>query len=322
VSDLNQFSPQLAEILRDAYRTMSYLPAGQRRMLYNQWRVTMGTIAPVDSFYVAFFRDNQYLVLPYVFDTPNEEPPGHQIYGPDRLAAWIKKNAKPYLYSMDDGRLLHRGYSFGDQERLSRDAIAVPLLEPSLDGPTVIGLASMQSYQSGVYNEEIARAFQWLGGCVVIALAREREDVAQEARLFGNDDLGAGPISVVDVVEAFGHRLEQLRSKIAGITENDLSDPKAVLRAVDGLRDMCERAQSEMNELLMRPSREAQIFLDKLTSREQEIALLMADDFTNEEIANRLGITVATVKTHVTRVLDKFGVRQRAAVAAKLRPYG
>ncbi|NEA37304.1 response regulator transcription factor [Streptomyces sp. SID13031] len=180
----------------------------------------------------------------------------------------------------------------------------------------------MQCYQSGVYNEEIARAFQWLAESVVRALAREREDVAQETRLFGGGDLSVGPMSVVDVVEAFGHRLEQLRSKIIGITENDLSDQEAVLREVSGLRDMCERAQSEMNELLMRPSVEAQIFLDKLTSREQEVALLMADDLTNEEIANELGITVPTVKTHVTHVLDKFGVRQRAAVAAKLRPYG
>ncbi|MFI6827572.1 LuxR C-terminal-related transcriptional regulator [Kribbella sp. NPDC050241] len=322
MSELNQFSPQLAEILRDAYRTVSYLPTGQRRKLYNQWRVTMGTIAPVDSFYVAFFRDNQYLVIPYMFDTPKELPPGHQTYGPDRLAAWIKKNSKPYLYSMDDGRLLHRGHSFGDDERLSRDAIAVPLLEPSLDGPTVIGLASMQSYESGVYNEEIARAFQWLAESVVTALAREREDAARESRLFGGDIPGAGPMSVVDVVEASGHRLEQLRSKIISITENDLPDPEAVRRELGELRDMCERAQSEINDLLMRPSAEAQSFLDKLTSREQEVALLLADDLTNNEIASELGITVPTVKAHVTRILDKFGVRQRAAVAAKLHPYG
>ena len=164
MSELNQFSPPLAEILRDAYRTVSYLPTGQRHKLYNQWRVTMGTIAPVDSFYVAFFRDNQYLVMPYIFDTPKEEPPGHQTYGPDRLAAWIKKNSKPYLYSMDDGRLLHRGHSFGDQERLSRDAIAVPLLELSIDGPTVIGLASMQSYEPGATTPPAVEgsALAWL----------------------------------------------------------------------------------------------------------------------------------------------------------------
>ncbi|MFF1817744.1 LuxR C-terminal-related transcriptional regulator [Kribbella sp. NPDC058245] len=322
MSDLKQFSPRLAEILRDAYRTVSYLPTGQRRKLYNQWRVTMGTIAPVDSFYVAFFRDDEYLVLPYIFDTPSEQPPGHQTYGPDRLAAWIKKNAKPYLYSMDDGRLLHRGHSFGDEERLSRDAIAVPLLEASFDGPAVIGLASMQSYQPRVYSEEIAGAFQWLAESVVRALAREREDVAHETRLLGGGDATAGPMSVVDVVEAFGHRLEELRRDIIRMTGNNLSDPEAVLGGLSGLRDLCERTQSEMNELLMRPSVEARLLLDKLTAREQEVAFLMADGLTNEEVADDLGISVATVKTHVTRVLDKFGVRQRAAVVARLRPYG
>lgn len=174
----------------------------------------------------------------------------------------------------------------------------------------------MQSYQPGVYNEEIARAFQWLAESVVSALMREREDAARESRLLDGDDLGAGPVSVVDVVEAFGHRLEQLRDKVTSIAENDLSDPDAVRTELIDLRDMCQRAQSEINELLMRPSAEAQVFLDKLTAREQEVALLLADDLTNDEIANELGITVPTVKSHVTRVLDKFGVRQRAAVAA------
>ncbi|WP_371402008.1 response regulator transcription factor [Kribbella sp. NBC_00662] len=322
MSDLSQFSPWLAEILRDAYRTLSYLPDGQRRKLFNQWRVTMGTIAPVDSFYVAFFRDEQYLVLPYVYDAPEERSPGHQIYGPDRLAAWIKGNAKPYCYRMDDGLLLHRGFSFGDEERLSRDAIAVPLLQPSAHGAAVIGLASMQSYQSGVYDGEVVRAFQWLADGVVRALVREQEDIARESTLFGREALASGPVSVVDVLEAFGQQLEQLRGEIIRMVDGGLSDPQTVLRDLHGLRDRCERAQAEMNDLLMRPSAEARTFLELLTSREREVALLLADDLTNEEIARQLSITVSTVKTHVTRILDKLGVRQRAAVIAKLRPYG
>ena len=40
----------------------------------------------------------------------------------------------------------------------------------------------------------------------------------------------------------------------------------------------------------------------------------------NMGIADRLQITELTVKTHVSRILAKFGVRQRSAVAAKLRP--
>jgi DNA-binding NarL/FixJ family response regulator len=40
----------------------------------------------------------------------------------------------------------------------------------------------------------------------------------------------------------------------------------------------------------------------------------------NTEIAAQLHITELTVKTHVSRILAKFGVKQRSAVAAKLRP--
>jgi DNA-binding NarL/FixJ family response regulator len=47
----------------------------------------------------------------------------------------------------------------------------------------------------------------------------------------------------------------------------------------------------------------------------------MADGLSNEEIGTRLVISEFTVKTHVTRILRKFGVRQRAAVVARLRPY-
>lgn len=322
MSDLSQFSPQLAEILRDAYRTVSYPRDGSRRKLYNQWRVTMGTIAPVDSFYVAFFRDDQYVVIPYIFDAPKEESPGHQTYGPDGLAAWIRKNAKPYLYSMDDGRLLHKGHSFGDVERLSRDAVAIPLLEPSIDGPIVIGLASMQSYETGVYNEEVVLAFQSLAQSVVRALAREREDIAYENMLLGSAVPGSKPASVVDVVEAFSHQLEKLRRQIVSITPNSLSEPGGIQEELEILNEMCRQAQSEMHDFLMNPSTETQAVLDKLTTRERQVASLMADELTNQEIATELGITVPTVKTHVTRILNKFGVRQRAAVVAKLHPYG
>jgi len=34
---------------------------------------------------------------------------------------------------------------------------------------------------------------------------------------------------------------------------------------------------------------------------------------TNEEIADQLVITEATVKTHITRIFDKLGLRDRAA---------
>ncbi|MBN8878980.1 MAG: response regulator transcription factor [Chitinophagaceae bacterium] len=46
----------------------------------------------------------------------------------------------------------------------------------------------------------------------------------------------------------------------------------------------------------------------ELTEREREIALLVAKGFSSKQIANKLGITVETVKTHRRRMLQKNGI--------------
>jgi two-component system NarL family response regulator len=56
--------------------------------------------------------------------------------------------------------------------------------------------------------------------------------------------------------------------------------------------------------------------IDDLSPREREVLALMAQGLRNREIAERLFLSEATIKTHVRHLLDKLRLRNRAEAAA------
>jgi DNA-binding NarL/FixJ family response regulator len=57
----------------------------------------------------------------------------------------------------------------------------------------------------------------------------------------------------------------------------------------------------------------------RLSEREQEVLQLMADGLPTRQLAERLGISGVTVRRHVSALVEKLGVPDRAAAVAALR---
>lgn len=311
------FTPQIASVLRDASRKMRAI-TGKNHQLYNYLHITMSKLWPVDSFYVGFFQAGNVVTFPYNFDNNRYRDPNFHIYGKNGMCAWIIKHRRPYTFGLDQGALLRRGYSFGEVELKSRDAVVIPLVARNGRTRRVVGKAAIQSYRPGVYNTDTVAAFWWLGQAMTTVLTHQKEE--------RRDDLGharsqvsAETMSLPELVDRVGGKLQALREGIDGIRQIVPYDDLDLRRAVLNVGEICETVQTETFELLVQPAESSTKLLAELTPREREVAELVAQGHSNKEVARRMYITELTAKTHVSRILRKFGVGQRSEIAATMR---
>jgi two-component system nitrate/nitrite response regulator NarL len=97
--------------------------------------------------------------------------------------------------------------------------------------------------------------------------------------------------------------------------EADRSDICDAIRAVaSGRTVLSHDVQASVSEELRRRRGQSR---GLLSPRETEVLGMLADGATAPEIANRLYLTTATVKTHLHRLYEKLGVSDRAAAVAE-----
>ena len=83
----------------------------------------------------------------------------------------------------------------------------------------------------------------------------------------------------------------------------------AIKRVAQGMRAL----DSAATEVVMHHVQE-QDPIDLLTAREREVFDALARGWNNSEIAERLSVSEATVRTHISNILDKLTLRDRTQV--------
>jgi len=167
-------------------------------------------------------------------------------------------------------------------------------------------------------------------GAQAVAMARalQPDVVLMDVRMPGTDGLAATRaiaqdealaavrVVVLTTFELNEYIFEAIRAGASGFLVKD-TEPAELLRAVrvvatgDALLSPGVTRQL-IAQFAARPEPPPAPTLEPLTEREREVSALVAAGLSNDEIAERLYLSTATVKTHVNRAMTKLGARDRA----------
>ena len=172
--------------------------------------------------------------------------------------------------------------------------------------------------EAGDGEEAVRKALELSPDVVLMDIRMPKLDGLAATRQIAADDSLAG--TRVVILTTFGldeYIFEAIRSGASGFLVKD-TEPDELIQAVrvvaggDALlspavtRSLIEEFAARTQE--PRPSAD----LDRLTDREREVMALAAEGLSNDEIAQRLFVSPATAKTHVSRAMVKLGARDRA----------
>jgi DNA-binding NarL/FixJ family response regulator len=145
----------------------------------------------------------------------------------------------------------------------------------------------------------------------------ERDGLDATREIAGNERLAGVRVVILTTFDNDDYVYGALRAGASGFLVKD-TEPTELLHAVrvvargDALiaPAVTRRLISEFAGRVQRP--EPGPALNALTEREREVMALVGAGLSNHEIAQRLVLSPATAKTHVSRLMTKLAVRDRA----------
>lgn len=163
-------------------------------------------------------------------------------------------------------------------------------------------------------TQAIARFLELRPDIAVVDLLLPGKDGAEVCEAIRRESPRAR-ILIVSSSSGSEHIHRALKAGAQGYLLKD-SSPSAL---VSGIRDVLAGRRVVPKEIAEGMAERA--YQSDLSRREYDVIALMVEGLSNKAIAARLGLTEATVKTHVTHIFEKLGVEDRtqAALAAVKR---
>ncbi|MFJ4534927.1 response regulator [Streptomyces tibetensis] len=201
-----------------------------------------------------------------------------------------------------------------DDQNLVRASFA--MLVSSADDMEVVA-------EAGTGREAVALARSARADLIVMDIRMPDLDGIEATRLIAADeDLAGVKVLVLTTYETDEHIVEALRAGASGFLVKDIRPAElldAIRTVAAGESLLSPGPTSRLIARFLRapntgttPAVGGLSGLSGLSERERQVLALVASGLNNPEIADALGLSPLTAKTHVSRIMGKLGVRDRA----------
>lgn len=88
-------------------------------------------------------------------------------------------------------------------------------------------------------------------------------------------------------------------------------------RSLSAARDLVEKEEPAARHVPAgdQPGHNERFRLKQLTAKQRQVLAVMSEGYSNQQIAGELGITIGTVKLHISAILKRLAARNRTHAA-------